>query len=56
MGMIFDATGGATYTYSYLGGLVVSLVALVIVVSASAGPSLAAYRDVTPDQQGVTQH
>jgi predicted MFS family arabinose efflux permease len=55
MGMIFDATGGATYTYSYLGGLVVSLVALVIVVSASAGPSLAAYRDLTPDQQGVTQ-
>ena len=51
MGMIFDAASGATYTYAYLAGLAVSLVALVIVISASSGVSVAAYRDVTPEQQ-----
>ena len=51
MGMIFDASSGATYTFAYLAGLAVSVLALVIVISASAGASVAAYRDVTPDQQ-----
>jgi hypothetical protein len=51
MGMIFDAASGATYTHAYLAGLAVSLVALVIVISASSGVSVAAYRDVTPEQQ-----
>ena len=45
--MIFDATSGTTYSYSYLAGLTVSLIALVIVISASTGSSPAAYRDVT---------
>ena len=51
MGMIFDATSGTTYSYSYLAGLTVSLIALVIVISASTGSSPAAYRDVTPEEQ-----
>jgi MFS family permease len=51
MGMIFDASSGATYTYAYLTGLALSLVALVIVIVASAGASVAAFRDVTPEQQ-----
>lgn len=51
MGVIFDASSGDTYTYAYLAGLTVSLIALVIVIRASRGTSLAAYRDVTPEQQ-----
>jgi MFS family permease len=54
MGLIFDAMGGTTYVYSYLAGVISSLVALTIVLVASAGPRLLAYRGVTPDQQNST--
>jgi hypothetical protein len=54
MGLIFDAVGGTTYVYSYLAGVMSSLIALTIVVVASAGPRLLSYRDVTPDQQNST--
>jgi hypothetical protein len=52
--LIFDAVGGTTYVYSYLAGVISSLVALTIVLVASAGPRLLAYRGVTPDQQNST--
>lgn len=54
MGLIFDAMGGTTYVYSYLAGVVSSVIALTVVLVASAGPQLMAYRDVTPEQLNST--
>ncbi|NCF45753.1 MAG: MFS transporter [Proteobacteria bacterium] len=48
LGLIFDASLGATYTYAYLVAVASSLAALVIVFLASTGSKLAAYRDLTP--------
>ena len=54
MGLIFDAMGGTTYVYSYLAGVVSSVIALTVVLVASAGPQLMSYRDVTPEQLNST--
>lgn len=51
MGVIFDSVGGTTYLYAYLAAVASSLIALVLVVFASAGPQLLPYRDITPEQQ-----
>ena len=40
--------------FTYLAGVISSLVALTIVLVASAGPQLMAYRDVTPEQLNST--
>ena len=49
LGLIFDASPGATYTYAYFVAVASSLAALVIVLLASAGSKLPAYRDPTPE-------
>lgn len=49
LGLIFDASPGATYTYAYFVAVVSSLAALVIVLLASAGSKLFAYREPTPE-------
>lgn len=54
MGLIFDASGDATYTYAYMVGVASSMLALIIVFVASAGKQPRIYRDVTPEEQATT--
>ena len=49
MGLIFDASGGTTYTQAYLAGVTLSVTALAIVIAASRPSCMRTYRDLTPD-------
>ena len=50
MGLIFDAFGGTTYTQAYLGGVMLSVVALAIMFFTSSPSRIKTFRDVTAEK------